>query len=81
MQNLGLAWLEIDLDAVGHNVSMIKKVVGKNCEIMAIVKANAYGYDAVEVSRVALKNGATRLGVALLEVVTMAISIHSHTSP
>ncbi len=48
---------------------------------MAIVKANAYGHDAVEVSRVALKNGATRLGVALLEVVTMAISIHSHTSP
>ncbi len=35
MQNQGLAWLEIDLDAVGHNVSMIKKVVGKNCEIMA----------------------------------------------
>jgi len=24
MQNQGLAWLEIDLDAVGHNVSMIK---------------------------------------------------------
>ena len=67
MQNQGLAWLEIDLDAVGHNVSMIKEVVGKNCEIMAIVKANAYGHDAVEVSRVALEGGATRLGVALLE--------------
>lgn len=67
MQNQGLAWLEIDLDAVGHNVSMIKELVGKNCEIMAIVKANAYGHGAVEISRVALEGGATRLGVALLE--------------
>lgn len=34
---------------------------------MAVVKADAYGHGAVPVARIALKSGADRLGVALLE--------------
>lgn len=67
MHNLGRVWLEVDLDAVTHNLKTIRRTVGKNSEIMAVVKANAYGHDAIEISRVALENGATWLGVGALE--------------
>jgi len=67
VDNLGRVWLEIDLDAVSHNIKTIRRIAGKNSEIMAVVKANAYGHDAIEISRVALESGATRLGVGALE--------------
>ena len=67
MDNLGRVWLEIDLDAVAHNIKTIRRIAGKNSEIMAVVKANAYGHDAIEISRVALESGATWLGVGALE--------------
>lgn len=67
MHNLGRVWLEVDLDAVTHNLKTIRRTMGKNSEIMAVVKANAYGHDAIEISRVALENGATWLGVGALE--------------
>ena len=67
MDNLGRVWLEIDLDAVTHNLKTIRRIAGKNSEIMAVVKANAYGHDAIEISRVVLESGATWLGVGALE--------------
>jgi len=65
--NLGRVWLEIDLDTVRHNIKTIRRIAGKNSEIMAVVKANAYGHDVIEISRVALESGATWLGVGALE--------------
>ena len=38
------AWAEIDLDALEHNFNEIKKL-SKGKEILAVVKANAYGHD------------------------------------
>ncbi|MGN0611730.1 MAG: alanine racemase [Ruminiclostridium sp.] len=38
------AWAEIDLDALEHNYNEIKKL-SKGKEILAVVKANAYGHD------------------------------------
>lgn len=38
------AWAEIDLDALTHNYNEIKKLA-KGKEILAVVKANAYGHD------------------------------------
>lgn len=38
------AWAEIDLDALEHNYSEIKKLA-KGKDILAVVKANAYGHD------------------------------------
>ncbi|MFZ5633196.1 MAG: alanine racemase [Bacillota bacterium] len=58
------AWAEIDLGAVSHNIREIRRVTDPRAEVMAVVKANAYGHGAVEVSRAALANGATRLAVA-----------------
>ena len=61
------AYLEVDLDALAYNVRNIKKRLGKDVELMAIVKANGYGHGAYEVAKVALENGAGSLGVAILE--------------
>jgi alanine racemase len=58
-----VTWAEIDLDAIAHNVSAYKRHVGPNVEVMAVVKANAYGHGALPVARAALLAGATRLAV------------------
>ena len=54
-------WAEIDLDAVKNNIKEIRRITNPNSQIMAVVKANAYGHGAIEVSKVVLENGADRL--------------------
>lgn len=58
------SWLEVDLDAVEANVGALRGVVGPSCQVAAVVKAHAYGLGAEEVSRAALRGGATQLAVA-----------------
>lgn len=67
MPNGRWAWVEIDLDAIRHNVRTLKALTARGTLFMAVVKAQAYGHGAVEVSRAALDAGADRLGVATLE--------------
>jgi alanine racemase len=55
-------WVEIDLNSIENNVRYIKTHTG--VQVMAIVKANAYGHGAVPVAEAALRGGATWLGVA-----------------
>ncbi|HKK31934.1 MAG TPA: alanine racemase [Desulfomicrobiaceae bacterium] len=57
-------WAEIDLDAIAHNLKEIRRNIGPAPEIMAVVKANAYGHGAVRISQLALRSGADRLAVA-----------------
>lgn len=59
------AWLEIDLNAISKNIGIIQNFVGKQTNVMAIVKANAYGHGLELASKAALKGGAKALGVAL----------------
>ncbi|WP_003544393.1 alanine racemase [Desulfotomaculum nigrificans] len=59
-------WAEIDLGAIRHNIKEVRRLVGPDREIMAVVKANGYGHGAVPVARAALSAGATRLAVARL---------------
>ncbi len=54
---------EIDLDAIAHNIREIKKTLGGS-GLLAVVKADAYGHGAEEVSKVCLYNGADELAVA-----------------
>jgi alanine racemase len=61
-QNL-MTWAEVNLDAIAHNARGLKERVGDRTELMAVVKANAYGHGAVPVARTALENGASRLAV------------------
>jgi len=37
-------WAEIDLDALRHNVAAVRAHLGARVQIMAVVKANAYGH-------------------------------------
>ncbi|MBG6179752.1 alanine racemase [Arthrobacter sp. CAN_A1] len=55
--------VEIDLDAVRHNVRHIADVVSP-ARLMAVVKADGYGHGARQVARAALESGASWLGVA-----------------
>jgi alanine racemase len=55
-------WIEINLSAVASNCSHIIRDTGT--PLMAIVKGEAYGHGALEVSRAAMEGGASWLGVA-----------------
>ena len=58
------AWVEIDLAALSNNVQEIRKLISDRTDLMAVVKADAYGHGAVTVAQIALKSGASWLGVA-----------------
>jgi alanine racemase len=60
------AWAEIDLDAISHNVHVVRRAVAPS-GVWAVVKADAYGHGAVDVARTALAAGAQGLCVALVE--------------
>ncbi len=57
-------WVEVDLEAVAFNVQQIKEIVGPEVQVLAVLKADAYGHGAVTVARTALNNGASFCGVA-----------------
>ena len=57
-------WADVDLKALEHNYIQVKRLAGKDVQMMAVVKANAYGHGTVEVSRVLEEMGVNYLGVA-----------------
>ena len=58
-------WAEIDLDAAKFNIRNIKKIVG-NKEVIAVVKADAYGHGAIDLAPIFINNGASKLAVAII---------------
>ncbi|GAA0069576.1 alanine racemase [Clostridium sardiniense] len=58
-------WAEIDLDKIAFNMRNIKNVAGDR-EVIAVIKADAYGHGAVELAEVLLENGASRFAVAII---------------
>jgi alanine racemase len=60
------AWVEINLKALAHNVRQIKQILSPSTELMAVVKADAYGHGAVTVAQTALNHGASALAIATL---------------
>ncbi len=64
MTQLRPTWVDVDLDAIAHNV---RALTFPGVEVMAVVKADGYGHGDVAVARAALDAGATWLGVALVE--------------
>jgi alanine racemase len=65
-------WVEIDLSALRHNAALVREKVGSKIEIIAVVKANAYGHGLVGCAQ-ALADHADLFGVANLEE---AIALH-----
>lgn len=60
----GRAWVEIDLDALAYNVAELRSLLPDGCELMAIVKADAYGHGAERVSARLQCEGVKAFGVA-----------------
>lgn len=56
-------WAEISLSAIAHNLRLIRRAIGAKRKILAIVKANAYGLGAVEVSKALARMGVEAFGV------------------
>mgnify|MGYP000589706548 CR=1 FL=1 len=56
-------WAEVDLGALAHNLQEVRRLVGRT-QIMAVVKANAYGHGIVPVARAVVAERADWLGVA-----------------
>jgi len=61
------AWVEVDHDALRHNLGVLRDMAGAGKQVIAVVKANAYGHGAVEVSRTLLAANVERLAVATLD--------------
>ncbi len=61
------AWVEVDSNAIENNARVLKKFIGEDCLLMAVVKADGYGHGAETVAKAALTGGADSLGVATLE--------------
>jgi alanine racemase len=60
-------YAEIDLAAIAANVDLACRLAGPGVQVMAVVKADAYGHGVVPVASTALTAGATWLGVAIPE--------------
>lgn len=58
---------EIDLEAIRHNIRLLRQASANAANLTAVVKANGYGHGAVKVSRAALEAGADCLAVAIPE--------------
>ena len=69
------AWAEIDLDALTHNLAVIRRRAGPGVRVMLVVKADAYGHGAI-----AIANHAIRCGVAAFGVGTSAEALELRAS-
>ena len=67
-------WAEIDLDCIKDNIREIRKSI-RDKEIIAVVKADAYGHGAIDIAPVLLENGADKLAVA---VITEALELRNN---
>jgi alanine racemase len=86
---LNRSWAEINLDNIAHNVREIRKIVNDRTAILGVVKADAYGHGAIEVTKTLLDNGVSHLAVSMLDEaiqlrlngVEVPILILSYTDP
>ena len=65
MSSSNLRFVQIDLSAIAANVKTVKDRT--TAEILAVVKADAYGHGIIRVAHTAVQAGASWLGTALLE--------------
>jgi len=59
-------WVEVDLDRFSANLRAVRALGGPDREAFLVVKADAYGHGAVEISEAARQEGVAALGVATL---------------
>ena len=79
-------WAEIDLDALAHNYTTLRRLTA-GAKFLGVVKADAYGHGAIQVSRVLQESGADYLAVSSIDeamelrdnAIDMPILILGHT--
>ena len=59
-------YAEIDLSALKHNYQLIRSSIPQKTEILAVVKADAYGHGFMDISRELERLGVNAFGVAFL---------------
>jgi alanine racemase len=65
-------WIDIDLEAVVHNLRLVQAMLDTKAQLMVVLKADGYGHGAIRIARTVINNGAQMLGVACLsEAVTL----------
>ena len=82
-------WAEIDLDALAHNYRVAREKIGAGVKYLGVVKADAYGHGAVQVSKRLERLGCDYLAVSSLDEarelrrggIAMPILILGHTPP
>ncbi|HSR88965.1 MAG TPA: alanine racemase [Candidatus Udaeobacter sp.] len=47
-----LTWLEIDSQAIKHNLRQFKKTIGQKIMLMPVIKANAYGHGFLNIAKI-----------------------------
>ena len=58
---------EIDLQAFRQNFRNLRSYLAPQTQIMAVIKADAYGHGAVPCARIAVASGADYLGAGVIE--------------
>ena len=59
-------WIEVSRGALTHNLHLLRGRLAPSTQLMAVVKANAYGHGAAETARILQTAGADRFAVATL---------------
>lgn len=60
------AWVEINRKKAIHNFLEVRRAVGPNVKICAVVKADSYGMGSMELSKMYLENGVDMFAVAVI---------------
>lgn len=67
MKEYERVYARIDLDAIIHNVTNVRKKLSSNSTLMPIVKADGYGHGAIPISKELVEMGIERFAVATIE--------------
>ena len=61
------SWIELNIENLKHNVKILTEAMPPECELMAVVKAQAYGHGACKISTILNKMGIKAFAVATIE--------------
>jgi len=61
------AWIELNFQHLKNNIQVLSKAMPENCELMAVVKAEAYGHGAYEIAVYANQLGVQAFAVATID--------------
>ena len=61
------SWIELNIENLKHNVKILTEAMPPECKLMAVVKAQAYGYGACKISTILNKMEIKAFAVATIE--------------